>query len=241
MNRFGIAKPIVACHVNKNLLNELEDYIKNEIPKLIGVSKKNINEKYSIYINDKIGEEEIESISNYSLSVFPDSTKRIEINVRLFLEKYFIFSISFDSEYSRKYESIKISYESNNAREIALGVYEGINRIIESHRNNNEFFHPSLGIESFIYYLKYILLGFSIPMFLINRILFLIPFLIFLGIIIYEFTGKVFKRYITFETNYNTKLQKLFKFYWSSLLSLVLLILGIVIAQNWNRLLNLIK
>ena len=100
------------------------------------------------------------------------------------------------------------------------------------------FFHPSLGIEAFIYISKFPILFFSISIFQRYRIQALILFLIFLGELIYEFTGNTFKRYITFETNYNSKLQKLFNFYRGGLLSLVLLILGIIIAQNWSRILN---
>jgi hypothetical protein len=239
MNKFEIAKPIVACHISKELLIELEKYIRYEIPKQIGISKETIYEKYSISIQDESGEEKIKEIFNYPLSIFPDSTNKIEIQVYVYQPKDFTFLINFDKEYSGKYNKIKISYESDNARETALGIYEGIKRIIESHRNHNEFFHPSLGIEIIIDMTKF--LFFYTSFFLIYQkyhILALISFLIFLGMIIYQFTGNVFKRYITFETNYNSKLQKSFKFYRNVLLSLLFLILGIIITQNWNRLFN---
>jgi len=239
MNKFEIAKPIIACHISKELLNELEKYIRYEIPKQIGVSKETIYEKYSISIQDESGEEKIKEIFNYPLSIFPDSTNKIEIQVYVYQPKDFTFSINFDKEYSGKYNKIRISYESDNARETALGIYEGIKRIIESHRNHNEFFHPSLGIELIIDMTKFLFLYTSF--FLIYQkyhVLALISFLIFLGMIIYQFTGNVFKRYITFETNYNSKLQKSFKFYRNVLLSLLFLILGIIITQNWNRLFN---
>lgn len=241
MNRFEITKPIVACHISKELLNELEKYIRDEIPKQIGVSKETIYEGYSISIKDESGEEKIKEFFNYPLSIFPDSTNEIVIRVYVFRPKDFEFSINFDKEYSGKYNKIRISYESDNARETALGIYEGIKRIIESHRNHNEFFHPSLVIEPLIYISKFPILFLSISIFQRYRIQALILFLIFLGMLIYEFTGNTFKRYITFETNYNSKLQKLFNFYKGGLVSLVLLILGIIIAQNLSRILNWLK
>lgn len=241
MSKFEIRKPIIACHVDKDLLNELEKYIKDDISKQISVSKETIYEGYSISIQDEGGEEKIKEIFNYPLSIFPDSINKIKIQVYVFRPKEFTFSIDFDKDYSGKYEKISISYESDNARETALGIYEGIKRIIESHRTNNEFFHPSLGIESFIWVFKFFFLGIAISIFQINHILALISFLIFLSMIVYEFTGNVFKRYITFETNYNSKLQKSFKLCIMSLLSLVFLILGIIITQNLNKILAWFK
>lgn len=241
MSKFEIKKPIIACHVDKDLLNELEKYIKDDISKQIDISKEIIYEDYSISIQDESGEEKIKGIFSYPLSSFPDSTNKVKIQVIVSRPKYFTIFIDFDKEYSGKYNKISISCESDNARETALGIYEGIKRIIESHRNNNEFFHPSLGIETFIYIFKFFFLGISFSIFQINHILALISFLIFLGMIMYEFTGNMFKRYITFETNYNSKLQKSFKFYIMCLLSLVFLILGIIITQNWNKVLAWFK
>ena len=235
MSRFEMEKRIFACHVNKNLLIELEDYIKNEIPKQISVPKKNFNEKYTISIGDKNGKEEIKSISNYSLSSFPDSTNKIEINVRLFQEKVFTLSISFDSKYSKEYESIVISYEANNAREIVLGIHDGINRIIESHRNQNELFHPTGNIEMFFSMFKLLFILSAFFMLEHNIILALIFLLVFLIMIIYSFVGNTFRHYITYETNHYFKLQKSYALFQNILISIVIGIIILFVSGAWKK------
>ena len=152
MVKYEINEHIPACHVNKDFLNKLEDYIKSKIPNLIGISKKILSEKYSITISDEKGEEEINSISNYTSNLFPDSIKDIEISVGLFMEKGFRLSINFNKEQLGLYSNnIEISYESKKAREIVLGIYEGIKQIIESYRNHNEFYHLSEENDIFIF------------------------------------------------------------------------------------------
>lgn len=241
MSRFEIKKRIFACHVSKNLLSQLERYIKDEIPKQISIPKKVIDEDYSLSIRDKSGEEKIRSISSYSFSRFPDSTNKIIFEVFIVVPKYFKILIDIDREYSGKYDSIEISYESNNARETVLGIYEGIKRIIELHRNHNELFHPGLGIETFISAIKYFILILAFTIFQINQILALIFFLMFLVLITYSFIGNVFKQYITYETNYYLKLQKSFYWFLTILLSLALLVIGLFITGFWNKLLVWIK
>lgn len=241
MIRFEMEKRIFACHVNKNLLTELEDYIKNEIPKQINVPKKNFNERYTISIRDKSGQEEIKSISHHSLSLFPDSTNKIEINVRFFQEKEFTLSISFDSEYSKKYKSIKISYEANNAREITLGIYDSLSRIIESHRNQNELFHPTGNIEIFFSVSKFLLILSAFLMLEIYSVLALLFLLIFLITITYSFVGSTFKHYITYETNQYFKLQKSYNVFQYILISIIIGIVLIFVSGVWKNLLTWIK
>jgi len=73
MVKYEINEHIPACHINKDFLTKLEDYIKSKIPNLIGISKKILSEKYSITISDEKGKEEIKSISDYTSNLFPDS------------------------------------------------------------------------------------------------------------------------------------------------------------------------
>ena len=150
--KYKINEHIPACHVNKDFLNKLEDYIKSKIPNLIGISKKILSEKYSITISDEKGNEEINSISNYTSNLYPDSIKDIEIKVFIFREKDFQLNINFNKEQLGLYSNnIEISYESKKAREIVLGIHEGIKQIIESYRNHNEFYHLSKDNDNFIF------------------------------------------------------------------------------------------
>lgn len=231
-----MAKPTFACHVDKNLLKELEIYIKNKIAKQTGASKKIINEKYSISINDKSGLEEMKSISDYSFSLFSDNTRNIEINVHLVFKNNFYLLISFGNEYIKNYSNIKISYESNNPKPIVLDIYEGINKIIESHRNYNEKFHPNLLIETFIETFTFVFLVFAIYFYQVSHIFSLVAFLIFLGMAIYQFIGNKLNKYITFETSYHNRLRGSFRWFAKYIFWFIGIILSIIITINFNKL-----
>ena len=168
-------------------------------------------------------------------------SNKIEIIVRFFKEKEFTLSISFDSEYSKKYESIRISYEGNNAREIVLGVHDGINRIIESHRNQNELFHPTGNIEIFFSVSKFLLILSAFLMLEVNNVLALLFLLIFLITITYSFVGNTFKHYITYETNQYFKLQKSYNVFQNILISIIIGSVLIFVSGVWRNLLAWIK
>lgn len=234
MREYEIKKYLVACHVSKALLNQLEIYIKNEIPKQIGVSKEIIEEGYSLSIREKTGEEKMKSISDYNISLFPDSTNRIKIDAWIsHPEKKFSISIVLDKEHSGKDDSLVISYKSNNAREIVLGIHEGIKRIIEPCRNHNDLFHPNLEYDRVLTATKIFFFIFAIIRIQTNHIIALISFLISLMITIYSFTAKTFRQYITYETNHNSRLKKWYNWFIVGLISFVIMLIGFFIRLNW--------
>jgi hypothetical protein len=241
--KYKINEHIPACHVNKDFLDELEDYIKSKIPNLIGISKKILSEKYSITISDEKGKEEINSISNYTSSLFPDSIKDIEINVFIFREKDFQLNINFNKEQLGLYSNnIEISYESKKAREIVLGIHEGIKQIIESYRNHNEFYHLSIYNDIFIYPASAFF--FYVSLMMLSKkyfAFFVISFFVGLLILIYSVIGKKFKPFITFETNHYFRVKKSYNAFKAILITILATILITYIMGFWEKLKAWIK
>lgn len=238
MVRYEINEHIPACHVNKDFLNQLEDYIKSKIPNLVGISKKVLFEKYSITISDGKGEEEINSISNYTSNLFPDSIKDIEIMVLTYGEKHFRLNMEFskDDIGLSFHNHIQISYESKKAREVVLGIYEGIKRIIEPYKNHNEFYHPS--IEETIPFTPAaaaLFFYFSLLMFSEKNVVFFIIFL-FIGFLLltYITIGRYFKPYITFETNYYFRVQKSYSTFKAILITIIVAIFIAYMSGVWS-------
>lgn len=241
--KYVINQHIPACHVNKDFLNKLEDYIKSKIPNLIGISKKILSEKYSITISDEKGEEEINSISNYTSNLFPDSIKNIKIRVSIFLEKDFHLNVNFNKEQLGLYSNnIEISYESKKAREIVLGIHEGIKQIIESYRNHNELYHLSEHNDIFIFPASIFLFYFSLMMLSDKYYVFFVIFF-FAGslILIYNVIGKKFKPFITFETNHYFRVQKSYNTFKAILIAVIAAIFITYITGVWEKLKAWIK
>lgn len=236
--KFEINEHIPACHINKDFLIKLEDYIKSEIPSLIGISKKILSEEYSITISDEKGKEEINSISNYASNLFPDSTKNIEIKILVVMEKYFQLNIEFSKEQLGLLFSnnIEISYESKKAREVVLGIYEGIKRIIESYRNHNEFYHLSIGYGILIPLATGLFFYISLMMLSAKNIaFFLVSLFIGLLLLIYIIVGKYFKPSITFETNHYFRVQKSYGTFKTILITILVAIFVSYITGFWEK------
>ena len=238
MVKYEINEHIPACHINKDFLTKLEDYIKSKIPNLIGISKKILSEKYSITISDEKGKEEIKSISDYTSNLFPDSIEDIKIEVLIFREKGFQLSINFNKEQLGRYSNnIEISYESKKAREIVLGIHEGIKQIIESYRNHNEFYHLReyndifiFPASIFLFYISLIMLSDKYYAF------FVIFFFIGLLLLIYIIIGKKFKPIITFETNHYFMVQKSYSTFKAILIAIIAAIFITYITGVWEKL-----
>jgi len=243
MVKYEINEHIPACHINKDFLTKLEDYIKSKIPNLIGISKKILSEKYSITISDEKGKEEINSISNYASNLFPDSIKDIKIRVSIFREKDFQLRINFSKEQLGLFSNnIEISYESKKAREIVLGIHEGIKQIIESYRNHNEFYHLSKENDIFIFPASIFL--FYISLIMLSReyyAFFVISFFIGLLLLIYIIVGKKFKPLITFETNHHFRVQKSYSTFKTILIAIIVAIFITYFTGIWEKIKAWIK
>ena len=143
MSRFELEKLMPSCDVSKELISQLEDYIIEQASQNSMVDRKKVADNYSVTLDDNFGVEEISSIKNYIPSAFPDSTSQISMSLWIYqreTEKPLKITIRFNRD--KIYCKMSIGYTSDNAREIVLGLYEGIKRLIDPHRNSNRLFHP---------------------------------------------------------------------------------------------------
>ena len=147
---FKLEKKIDSCLVTKNLLKQIEDYLLNELPKKTDIPKEKFFENYELIVRDKIGEEILLNISEYKISLFSDSTNYIGHHLSIYRPIHLEVVIHFNKY--KEFAKIEISYESDNPREDAIGIYDSIKRIIESQRNHNNIFHiNSLFYDLFLF------------------------------------------------------------------------------------------
>lgn len=136
---FKLEKKIDSCLVTKNLLKQIEDYLLNELPKKADIPKEKFYEEYKLIVRDKIGEETLSNISEYKISLFSDSTNYVGHHLSIYRPIHLEVVIHFNKY--KEFAKIEISYESDNPREDAIGIYDSIKRIIESQRNHNNILH----------------------------------------------------------------------------------------------------
>ena len=204
MSKFEIECHIPSCHITKNMIIQLENYLTQEIANILNIPKEIIYEAYNISIQDKIGIEKLKSINDFPFSMFDNNTTEIILSI---MSRNFYLRIAFDKQ--KKYSNFKIECENANARETALSISKGIERIINAHTNNNKLFYPPDILEFILSITFYgVLLLFIVNLISGDKNNYLSEFLLspfFLLILAiffyYSSLSKLLHPYITFDSN----------------------------------------
>jgi hypothetical protein len=210
MSSFELEKKISSCYVTKKLIEQLENYLIFQIPEIIDVPQDEIRNEYYLSITDNLGVEKLPSISNYSLSIFHDSTSEISLGFFIYIDRTTEFSIKIRFDRERSYFNIiSIAHKSVNAREKVIAIYDGIKRIISTQTNYNKIFYPPPHVDVILSLLLFAT-GMSSAVFFLKNFISpgFVSFIISLSIIIYFSIGKKLKPYTSFESKYYLNLKK---------------------------------
>lgn len=213
MSTFKLERPIPSCLVKKDLLEKLESYLSNEVPQFLNTLPAENNPlsilqqtKFSVSITDNFGTEEVDTMSQYPVPQFPNSTDKVFVILLAGVLGATRIGIFFHK--NREDSEISVECKGHNAREKAISIYEGIKRIIDNYSNWNWLYNPKI-------WLKAVLFGFAV-IFLLPAIgplanysitAALIVFLSFAALMSYLFLFGRLKPYIAFESTsyYRTK------------------------------------
>ncbi len=139
MKEFYIRKKLPSIFVDKQLIEQIEEYILNDIPEIIGVDKEIIEGKYSLEIVDYLGTEKFSKISDYPLSIFQNGTSKITLGFSLYENIYSVVNISLGV--NKYYSELDIKLKAQNPREKSQGIYNGILDRLSPNKTYNSFFH----------------------------------------------------------------------------------------------------
>ena len=139
MSYYELKHRLPSCHVTPTLLQAIEDYVLAQAPQSLGASPEKVRSGYRIEVEEGLGTESLSSIAEMGRLKFSDSTASIRIVVSQ-LETSGRVDVYFhrDDGVSR----VAIRAEGDNARATAVGLYDGIMRVIEPHRTSSWLFHP---------------------------------------------------------------------------------------------------
>lgn len=204
MSSFELKYRIPSCHVTKNLIIQLEEYLTKEIPNILNIPNENILNSYQISIDDRIGIEKLKSINDFPFSMFDNSTTKIVMKI---LDINFYLRIAFAKD--KHYSEFKIEFEDVNARESTISISKGIERIINTQKNNNHFFYPPTSLDVFlfcgVFFASFIFFSNLIsPVEDANTSKFLLSpiFILILTISIYYYPlSRLLHPYVTFDSN----------------------------------------
>lgn len=144
MSTFEFEKDLPSTKVTKELIETLEQYMLDRVHSITAVDREELHNRLTITIKDGFGEERFSSIDQFHPARFSDTTRRItmeiaarhrsggpQVRIRVSLAR------------SRMLANTTINVSATNARENALGLADGISRIVEAHKTWHWIFHPT--------------------------------------------------------------------------------------------------
>lgn len=163
MEEFRMEKELPTCKVTKNLLEELEKYIlkkKKEIENNIGELPEYKYSDFKITVTDDLGEESIDSTKQLNERFLSSTT---DVVIRLIadwrekgsLQLYIRFS---NRSYMYRRSKVTIESEKTSARELVMGIYDSLDKIIQANKTINWLFHPPQGLSFIIFAISILLL-----------------------------------------------------------------------------------
>lgn len=141
---FSHEQPLPSLKVTKDLLESLEKYLVKRIVDAAMLTEEEAKLALSIRIEDSLGTEKMISIDQMTPSRFADSTSRVEIELELpFRRDGLRLRVRLSFARGRLFSTLAISATMPNAREVALGLRDGLLRVLEPQRTWHWIAHPS--------------------------------------------------------------------------------------------------
>ena len=229
MNEFNIRKELPSIKVDIDLIKQLEKYILSDVPEILGIDPDQVYKNYSLEIIDSLGSGQFNRISEFPLSILQDGTDKIKFGFKLFDKAYYSVNISFSK--SNNSSKLDISLKTNNPREKAQGIYNGIFDRINPHKTYNYIFHTV-----FMMFSGGLGLGLIGPIliFITNSNYLWASLLSIASILIMFFAiqGQKFKPYSEFMTKRQSRYNRIFSFFIWGVISYMVFGLGLGIIKE---------
>ena len=145
MSTFSYEHGVPSIRLTKDVLEALERYIPNRIAEACNIAPEDARKGFSIHIVDREGTEHFDSIEQFTPSRFSDSTEKItvDLDARKWSKEGPFVSISLRFSRTRLFSSILITATAPNAREISVGLKDGVLRMLDPHKTWHWWCHPT--------------------------------------------------------------------------------------------------
>lgn len=140
---FSHEQALPSLKVTKDFLHSLEQYLVKWVVDASIVSQEEASKLLSIKIEDSLGSETVTSISQVTASRFADSTSRIEVELATpYKPDGTRLRVRLNFSRGRLFSTLAISATMPNARELALGLKDGLLRMLEPQKTGHWIAHP---------------------------------------------------------------------------------------------------
>lgn len=142
MPTYTSTRTLPSCKVERELLVELEEYIRQKMETLYANNKDAIPSviSYKVIINDSVGSETLFSIKEYNAQYFPNDIQAIHLKSNASRHN---MSLAVKFGLVKGATEVEMSYTGDSAREIVTGICEEIIKRTKVYETNNHLFQLS--------------------------------------------------------------------------------------------------
>jgi hypothetical protein len=157
MQVFELKRKLPSCKVDKELLVTLEQYLIEQAQQVFGLTEDAARSEYKLSIEDSFGTGTFSSAREFLNDKFPDTTSSVRIILRPWRSPHLTIIVYFHRE--SIHSAIEVIADGPQARERAIGCYDGILGLLDSRRTGAWFFHPPALVQGMLGGITLISLG----------------------------------------------------------------------------------
>jgi hypothetical protein len=232
--RYKLTKKLPTIDVDIVLLKDIETYLLSNLPKLFDIDESKIREKYYTEIKEANGEHSLGLIEQYDGNLFPDTTTRITVGLRIHNYDTNIdinISITFDRD--ELFSNIKIYLFDLNPKEKANGILAKLDSLINERKNLNFFFHPPMLLNIILGTIGYLIPTASSFIFKYSTKLGVASILFGLSIAAYFWLFKKWKPYVSFASNRQMRNNSIANYLLLGVLGFILFSTGLLFIRKY--------
>ena len=232
ITEFRLEKKLPPCRVTKDLLESLEEYILDKRDKIgSDIDNPPRTDEFTITIADNLGEESVNSTQQLKERFFSSTT---EVTIEFYARWYekgdtLQLTIKF-SNTSYRLSTVTIRSKSDTARELAAGMSNSIDEIMQNSKTSNWLFYPPVWISFPIFMVSvlFLLLGILLLVMSIESEEYVINYMFWRSVLFsgvgfaYLYFGPKLHPYTIFDSPRADQLQSISRFYKSALVAFLL-------------------
>lgn len=144
--------PLPSLRVSKEMLTSLEQIIIKKVLDTEILTEEQARSALKIEIDDSLGSERINSISQMESARFSDSTTRVDMGLESrYRDDGKKIQIRFRFGKGRMFSTVAISATMPNARDVVLGIRDSLVRMLEPYRTWHWIVHPKPHVWGFVF------------------------------------------------------------------------------------------
>jgi hypothetical protein len=143
MTTFSCEEDLPSLKVTRDLIGSLERYLVQRVVDECDLSLDEVKKAFTLRVEDNFGTEHFSSAEQLHTTLFPDSTKRVIVEIEPRWKREGIrLQLRLSFSRGRMLSTLSISATAPNSRELVTGLKDGVLRVLEPQKTWHWICHP---------------------------------------------------------------------------------------------------